>query len=81
MRGGDPQRDAVEMVAQRLGRLHATINSTQTWALEADQPQLLDAAEAARATWADTKLVFDGYQEDIQAYTNAEIDLDAQASQ
>eukprot|EP00975_Prorocentrum_lima_P026493 5569621-Prorocentrum_lima.AAC.1 len=49
MRGGDPRVDAVDGIEQRLVRINATINSTQTWALEAQQPHLLEVAEDAKA--------------------------------
>eukprot|EP00975_Prorocentrum_lima_P022756 4792942-Prorocentrum_lima.AAC.1 len=55
------------------------INSTRTWALEARQPHLLDAAEGAKARWMEAKIEFDGYKADVHAYTRAEIGRDARA--
>eukprot|EP00975_Prorocentrum_lima_P041188 8655825-Prorocentrum_lima.AAC.1 len=56
LRGGDPQRDAADIVERRLGRMRATINAAEAWAVETEQAQLLRVAQAARDTWADARM-------------------------
>eukprot|EP00975_Prorocentrum_lima_P006254 1347070-Prorocentrum_lima.AAC.1 len=58
-------------------RINATINSTQTWALEAQQPQLHEVAANAKAKWLEAKVIFDGYKRDVSDYTLAESGRDA----
>eukprot|EP00975_Prorocentrum_lima_P032541 6834680-Prorocentrum_lima.AAC.1 len=69
------------MVELRLGRIRATINSTEAWADETQQLQLLQAAQAARATWADARMVFNAYQAAVQAHARAEDQRDESARQ
>eukprot|EP00975_Prorocentrum_lima_P019491 4104469-Prorocentrum_lima.AAC.1 len=48
LRGGDPQRDTMDRLAQEMAQLHASIQLVGGWATDRAQPQLLQEADCAQ---------------------------------
>eukprot|EP00975_Prorocentrum_lima_P057052 11969290-Prorocentrum_lima.AAC.1 len=68
LRGGDPQRDAMDRLTQEMAQLQASINLVGCWATDMAQPQLLTEAACARHAWGCTRTAMGEYEVAVQAW-------------